>query len=194
MQSAGVDANTITYSALINVADKAGEWRQALSFFQIMQAENLEPSSITYNQLANALWSAGERRRAILLIDSAVQRGMFAQLHGSGNPSETEMDLHHMSAGAAQAVILRWLCWIDVELGKDSPQVMARLGLITGWGKHSKTQGECSVKDQVCELLEELGIPFTQSPTNPGKLFASRKDLSVWLDSLGKDRGRRLLD
>jgi pentatricopeptide repeat domain-containing protein 1 len=49
MRSRGISCNVHTYSALMNVAIKAGQLQQALAVYGQMLAEGCTPNVVTYN-------------------------------------------------------------------------------------------------------------------------------------------------
>jgi pentatricopeptide repeat domain-containing protein 1 len=50
----GCERSVITYSALINACEKAGQWELALQLFERMQQEGIAPNTVTYNSLITA--------------------------------------------------------------------------------------------------------------------------------------------
>lgn len=50
----GCERSVITYSALINACEKAGQWDLALQLFERMQQEGIAPNTVTYNSLITA--------------------------------------------------------------------------------------------------------------------------------------------
>ena len=47
MQTRGIKANVITYSASISACEKGGQWERALALLDEIEAHGLEPNVIT---------------------------------------------------------------------------------------------------------------------------------------------------
>lgn len=191
-----------------------------------------------FSQLIGALWHRGLRQRAADVLQEARRRGVY---HGAfvTRGKEWTVDLHGVSSGAAQVMLLAWFQEVKKLLRPDSEFItggvsggesMVGIGrlespgvcsqgspesrlqfayndggrtplstqeepvsgglvkprvarAITGWGKHSKGEGEAVVGKAVGSLLRELGAPF--EPLRLGSYVASGEDLSAWLAQPG---------
>ncbi len=59
----------ITYSALINACEKAGQWELALQLFERMQQEGIAPNTVTYNSLITACTQGSQWEKASEVFD-----------------------------------------------------------------------------------------------------------------------------
>lgn len=64
MVASGCERSVITFSALINAAEKGGQWQLALQLFERMHAERCRPNVITYNSLITACGQGSQWQRA----------------------------------------------------------------------------------------------------------------------------------
>jgi pentatricopeptide repeat domain-containing protein 1 len=180
MKAAGVKPDAITYSALISACEKGAQWQRAMEVFKEMKAAGVQPNRPTFNPLINVLWRCGQRRTAVDLYTVASQAGVYPL---QAERTLNKIDLHNMSAGAAQAATTLWLA----ELAAASLELLvlpATFSVVTGQGNHKA--GESEVKDTVTAfLLEELGSPFQAPRDNPGRLKANQLAACKWLGALG---------
>jgi pentatricopeptide repeat domain-containing protein 1 len=183
MKAVGVQPTVITYSALISAYGKGAQWERARATFEEMRAVGVQPDRPTYNPLLTVLWKCDQRRAAIELYTKASAAGVY--------PSQAEsklnkIDLHEMSAGAAQAATTLWLEAI-VATSLERPAALPQLfTVVTGQGHGSRVTGESVVKDAVTSfLLEELGSPFKAPENNAGRLEADQAAVCAWLAALG---------
>ena len=103
-----------------------------------------------------------------------------------------KIDLHDMSAGAAQVVLTLWLDVIAARWAEQPASVPARLTVVTGQGHHSA--GESEVKDAVLGFLAALGSPFEVPGHNPGRLEADGAAVDAWLRAQGSIAQRMCVD
>ncbi|CAE7695078.1 WDR19 [Symbiodinium sp. CCMP2592] len=66
-----LEANVITFTAVIGTCARAGQWQQAAGMFRILQAESLQPTLVTYNSGISACDRAVQWRSAIDYLSAA---------------------------------------------------------------------------------------------------------------------------
>lgn len=62
-----------TLSALITVHDRAGDWRGAQRWWDVMHSSGIQPDTVAYNALLSALEKAGQADAALELFKSMRQ-------------------------------------------------------------------------------------------------------------------------
>ena len=66
-----LQANVITFTAVIGTCARAGQWQQAAGIFGNLQAESLQPTLVTYNSGISACHRAVQWRSAIDYLSAA---------------------------------------------------------------------------------------------------------------------------
>ncbi|VFQ68669.1 unnamed protein product [Cuscuta campestris] len=152
-----------------------GVWVKAVSLFDEVKQMDSSTASAFYNALTDMLWHFGQRRGAQLVVLEGKRRNVW------GNTwSNSCLDLHLMSSGAARAMVHAWLLSIRsvVFEGRELPKW---LSILTGWGKHSKVMGDGTLKRAVEALLESIGAPFEIAKSNMGRFVSSGAVVASWL-------------
>ncbi|KAH9301619.1 hypothetical protein KI387_013202, partial [Taxus chinensis] len=118
-------------------------WGQAQVLFDEVTRMDSSTASAFYNALTDMLWHFGQRRGAQLVVLEGKRRQVWQNAW-----CDSCLDLHLMSAGAAQAMLHAWLLSIRSILfeGHELPRL---LSILTGWGKHSKIAGDSSLRRAV---------------------------------------------
>jgi pentatricopeptide repeat domain-containing protein 1 len=181
MRAARVQPNDYTFNTLISAFAKGAQWERAMELFKEMKAAGVQPDVITYNGLIAVLWQCGKRRTAVDLFMRASEAGLY--------PPQTqrtlnEIDLHDMSAGAAQVATTLWMQAIATASLERPRELPAKFTVITGRGNHSRVKGESEVKAAMAAFLKKLGSPFRVPRENPGCLVADRDAVVEWLGGL----------
>lgn len=129
--------------------------------------------------------------------------------------SNSRLDLHLMSSGAARAMVHAWLLNIHsiVYQGQQLPNllrfafldstsntffiikiiVLIRMwsymlfvhSILTGWGKHSKVVGDSALRRAVEALLTSMGAPFRVHECNIGRFISTGSVAAAWLKESG---------
>jgi len=134
----------------------------------------VKPDRPTYNPLLTVLWQCGQRRTARDLYSLASEAGVYPR---QAELAVKKINLHDMSAGAAQVALTLWLDAISAGA------VPGRLKVVTGQGNHKA--GESEVKDAVVAFLAALDSPFQVPTQNPGRLEADGAAVGAWLRGQG---------
>ncbi|OMO82103.1 hypothetical protein COLO4_23210 [Corchorus olitorius] len=154
-------------------------WIQAQSLFDEVKLMDSSTASAFYNALTDMLWHFGQKRGAELVVLEGKRRQVWENVW-----SNSCLDLHLMSSGAARAMVHAWLLNIRsiVFEGHELPKL---LSILTGWGKHSKVVGDCALKRAVEALLTGMGAPFRLAKCNLGRFVSTGPVVTAWLRESG---------
>ncbi|CAF1865585.1 pentatricopeptide repeat-containing protein GUN1, chloroplastic [Brassica napus] len=150
-------------------------WLQAQSLFDKVNEMDGSTAAAFYNALTDMLWHFGQKRGAQLVALEGRSRQVWENVW-----SESCLDLHLMSSGAARAMVHAWLLNIRsiVYEGHELPKL---LSILTGWGKHSKVVGDAALRPAVEALLRGIDAPFYLSKCNMGRFTSSGSVVATWL-------------
>ncbi|XP_057436211.1 pentatricopeptide repeat-containing protein GUN1, chloroplastic [Lotus japonicus] len=150
-------------------------WLQAQSLFDEIKRMDSSTASAFYNALTDMLWHFGQKRGAQLVVLEGKRREVW-----NGDWSESCLDLHMMSCGAASAMVHAWLLKIRsvVFEGCELPKI---LNILTGWGKHSKVVGDGTLRKAIEALLNGMGSPFKIAECNLGRFISPGYLVAAWL-------------
>ncbi|GAB4841790.1 Pentatricopeptide repeat-containing protein gun1, chloroplastic [Ancistrocladus abbreviatus] len=154
-------------------------WLQAQSLFDEVKQMDPSTASAFYNALTDVLWHFGQKYGAQLVVLEGKRRNVWENMW-----SESCLDLHLMSSGAARAMVHAWLLNIRsiVFEGHELPKL---LSILTGWGKHSKVVGDGTLKRAVETLLGDIGSPFRLAKCNLGRFVSTGSTVAGWLKESG---------
>ncbi|KAF9669244.1 hypothetical protein SADUNF_Sadunf14G0087700 [Salix dunnii] len=154
-------------------------WNQAQSLFDEVKLMDSPTVSAFYNALTDMLWNFGQRRGAQLVVLEGKRRQVWENVW-----SESCLDLHLMSSGAARAMVHAWLLNIRsiVFEGHELPKL---LSILTGWGKHSKVVGDSTLRRAIEALLMGMGAPFRLAKCNLGRFISNGSVVAAWLRESG---------
>jgi hypothetical protein len=129
------------------------------------------------------LWAEGQFALAKDLMRTALDEGVYPDPF-SDTPAAAAIDLHSMSAGAAQATLAIWAThlrerYYSGEVTAAPPPL--RFHVITGWGKHSRRHGVSEVKSAIVDALTAATSPFKAHRHNVGMLVAEEEEVRAWL-------------
>ncbi|CAA2967701.1 Hypothetical predicted protein [Olea europaea subsp. europaea] len=153
-------------------------WLQARSLFDAVKQMDTLIASAFYNALTDMLWHFGihnssfyfssQKRGAQLVVLEGKHRQVWKSTW-----SESCLDLHVMSSGAARAMVHAWLLIIQsiVFEGQELPKL---LSILTGWGKHSKVVGDGALKRAIEAQLTSMGALFQIAKCNIGRFISTR--------------------
>ncbi|KAJ0743428.1 putative Smr domain, tetratricopeptide-like helical domain superfamily, Smr domain superfamily [Helianthus annuus] len=150
-------------------------WVHALSLFDEVKRMDSATASAFYNALTDMLWHFGQKRGAQMVVLEGKRRQVWENTW-----SDSCLDLHLMSSGAARAMVHAWLlniCSIVYE-GHELPGL---LSILTGWGKHSKVVGDCALKRAIEALLGSMGSPFRVATSNIGRFISPGPMVTAWM-------------
>ncbi|GKU87042.1 hypothetical protein SLEP1_g1497 [Rubroshorea leprosula] len=167
----------VAYGLLMGYLGSA--WLQALSLFDELRRMDSETTSAFYNALTDVLWHFDQRYGAQLVALEAKYRQVWDNAW-----SDSCLDLHLMSTGAAQAMVHAWLLSIHAVVlqGYQLPQL---LSILTGWGKHSKVVGAGTLRRVIEALLRAIGAPFHLCKRNLGRFISQGPMVAAWLRESG---------
>ncbi|XP_024016819.1 pentatricopeptide repeat-containing protein At2g31400, chloroplastic [Eutrema salsugineum] len=150
-------------------------WLQAQSLFDKVNEMDGSTASAFYNALTDMLWHFGQKRGAQMVALEGRSRQVWENVW-----SESCLDLHLMSSGAARAMVHAWLLNIRsiVYEGHELPKL---LSILTGWGKHSKVVGDGALRPAIEALLRGMNAPFHLSKCNMGRFTSSGSVVATWL-------------
>ncbi|XP_068660564.1 pentatricopeptide repeat-containing protein GUN1, chloroplastic-like isoform X1 [Aristolochia californica] len=154
-------------------------WMQAQTLFDEVKRLDASTASAFYNALTDMLWHFGQQRGAQLVVLEGKRRHVWENLW-----SESCLDLHLMSSGAAQAMVHSWLLNIRsvVFNGRELPKYVS---ILTGWGKHSKVAGDGTLRRAIEALLAGIGAPFHVEKFNIGRFRSEGPVVAAWLKDSG---------
>ncbi|KAL7112491.1 hypothetical protein ACP275_04G006200 [Erythranthe tilingii] len=154
-------------------------WSKALLLFDEVKRMDSSTASAFYNALTDMLWHFGQKRGAQLVVLEGKRREVWENTW-----SESCLDLHLMSSGAARAMVHAWLLNIRsiVYEGHELPNL---LSILTGWGKHSKIVGDGALKRTIEALLISIGAPFKIAKCNIGRFISTGSVVAAWLRESG---------
>ncbi|CAA7388393.1 unnamed protein product [Spirodela intermedia] len=211
MHCLGIKPNVVTFSAILNACSRCDSfedastllvqlqsfdnhvygvahgllmgsrdvWVQARSLFDELKRMDSSTAAGFYNALTDMLWHFGQRRGTQLVVFEGRQRKVWENTW-----SDSCLDLHLMSSGAAQAMVHAWLLNIRSIVSEDR-ELPDLLSILTGWGKHSKVAGTSSVRRAVEILLASMGSPFHAEKFNMGRFVSQGAKVSAWLKESG---------
>lgn len=212
MHELGIKPNVVTFSAILNACSRCQSfeeasmlleelyffdsrvygvahgllmgfrervWGHAQELFDEVTWMDSATASAFYNALTDMLWHFGQKQGAQLVVLEGKRRHVWENAW-----RESCLDLHLMSAGAAQAMLLAWLLSIRSILfeGRQLPRL---LSILTGWGKHSKIAGNSTLKRVVEALLVGIGAPFHVAKYNEGRFTSTGPLVGDWLRESG---------
>ncbi|MQL78539.1 hypothetical protein Taro_010972 [Colocasia esculenta] len=211
MHFLGIKPNVVTFSAILNACSRCNSfedasalldqlrsfdnhvygvahgllmgsrdaWVQARLLFDQLKRMDSSTAAGFYNALTDMLWHFGQRRGTQLVVFEGRRRNVWENTW-----SDSCLDLHLMSSGAAQAMVHAWLLDIrsTVFEGRELPDL---LSILTGWGKHSKVAGASTVRRAVGLLLASIGSPFHAERFNMGRFVSQGAKVSAWLRESG---------
>ncbi|KAG8663610.1 pentatricopeptide repeat-containing protein At2g31400, chloroplastic [Manihot esculenta] len=154
-------------------------WVQAQSIFDELKLMDSSTASAFYNALTDMLWHFGQKRGAQLVVLEGKRRQVWENVW-----TDSCLDLHLMSSGAARAMIHAWLLNIR-SIVFDGHELPKLLSILTGWGKHSKVVGDSALKRAVEALLTGMGAPFRLAKCNIGRFISSGPVVAAWLRESG---------
>ncbi|XP_073151450.1 pentatricopeptide repeat-containing protein GUN1, chloroplastic [Henckelia pumila] len=154
-------------------------WRQAMLLFDEVKRMDSSTASAFYNALTDMLWHFNQKRGAQFVVLEGKRRDVWENTW-----SESCLDLHLMSCGAARAMVHAWLLNIR-SIVSDGHELPNLLSILTGWGKHSKVVGDGTLKRTVEALLISIGAPFRVAKCNIGRFISSGAVVAAWLRDSG---------
>ncbi|XP_028771035.1 pentatricopeptide repeat-containing protein At2g31400, chloroplastic isoform X1 [Neltuma alba] len=154
-------------------------WVQAQLLFDEVKHMDSSTASAFYNALTDMLWHFGQKRGAQLVVLEGKRRNVWESVW-----SDSCLDLHLMSCGAACAMVHAWLLNIRsvVYEGRELPKL---LSILTGWGKHSKVVGDGTLRRAIEALLNGMGAPFQVAECNLGRFISAGSVVAAWLKEPG---------
>lgn len=154
-------------------------WVQAQSLFDEVKLMDSSTASAFYNALTDMLWHFGQKKGAQLVVLEGKRRNVWESVW-----SDSCLDLHLMSSGAARAMVHAWLLNIRsvVFEGRELPKL---LSILTGWGKHSKVVGDGTLRRAIEALLAGMGAPFRVAKCNIGRFISTGSVVAAWLKESG---------
>ncbi|KAF2309702.1 hypothetical protein GH714_004669 [Hevea brasiliensis] len=154
-------------------------WVQAQSLFDEVKLMDFSTASAFYNALTDMLWHYGQKRGALLVVLEGKRRQVWENVW-----SDSCLDLHLMSSGAARAMVHAWLLNIR-SIVFDGHKLPKLLSILTGWGKHSKVVGHSALRRAVEALLTSMGAPFQLARCNLGRFISRGSVVAAWLRESG---------
>ncbi|KAK9950515.1 hypothetical protein M0R45_006001 [Rubus argutus] len=109
-------------------------WVNAQSLFDEVKQMDCSTASAFYNALTDMLWHFGQKQGAQLVVLEGKRRTNVWENVWSNSC----LDLHLMSSGAARAMVHAWLLNIR-SIVSEGQQLPNLLSILTGWGKHSNS-------------------------------------------------------
>ncbi|KAM7277035.1 hypothetical protein ACFE04_018901 [Oxalis oulophora] len=167
----------VAHGLLMGWAENA--WLQAQSLLDQVNQVDSSSASAFYNALTDMLWHFGQKQGAQLVALEGRHRKVWDNVW-----TESCLDLHLMSCGAAQAMVHAWLLSIRTSVfkGQELPDL---LSILTGWGKHSKVVGDSALRKSVGALLTGMGAPFRIAKCNLGRFISTGSVVDAWLRESG---------
>lgn len=167
----------VTHGLLMGHKDKI--WAEAQTLFDGVKQMDSSTASAFYNALTDMLWHYGQKQGAQMVVLEGKHRRVWENLW-----TDSCLDLHLMSSGAAQALVHAWLLNIRsiVSEGQELPNL---LSILTGWGKHSKVVGDGALRRAIKTLLDTMGAPFWIEKYNLGRFISTGTGVAAWLRQSG---------
>ena len=161
MQPRNLTPNSIAYAAALNACAIGRQPERALSLFESLQQDGLSPGLGHWSQLLDAIGPNHAQSRSLLLR-------MIGQLLLAGAESieagVLKLDLHGLTAGAAEMVVRWWLLHeLPQRLKAGEMKKPTRVMLVTGHGESRVLKEAGVVKLRVLEVVNELGTVVEQS-------------------------------
>ena len=166
MRFCNLTPNLVTYDAALNACAIGRQPERALSLFESLQQERLTPELSHWSHLLDAIGPNHEQSRSLLL--QMLEQPFFADADSieAGVPT---LDLHGLSAGAAEMVVRWWLLdKLPKRLDPGDMSVPTQVVLVTGHGESRVLKEAGDVKKRVLEVVNELGTVVEQ--TNRGRV------------------------
>ncbi|KAG2693298.1 hypothetical protein I3760_08G089700 [Carya illinoinensis] len=161
------------------MGDRENVWIQAQFLFDEMKMMDSSTASAFYNALTDMLWHFGQKKGAQLVVLEGKRRNVWESTF-----TDSCLDLHLMSSGAARAMVHAWLLNIRAVVfeGRELPKL---LSILTGWGKHSKVVGDGTLRRAIEALLTGMGAPFRVAEYNIGRFISTGSVVAAWLKDSG---------
>ncbi|CAB4271903.1 unnamed protein product [Prunus armeniaca] len=154
-------------------------WVKAESLFDEVKQMDSSTASAFYNALTDMLWHYGQKQGAQLVVLEGKRRNVWESVW-----SNSCLDLHLMSSGAARAMVHAWLLNIR-SIVFEGQQLPNLLSILTGWGKHSKVVGHSTLRRAIEALLTSMGAPFRVAKCNLGRFISTGSMAAAWLRESG---------
>ncbi|PQQ21919.1 pentatricopeptide repeat-containing protein [Prunus yedoensis var. nudiflora] len=154
-------------------------WVKAESLFDEVKQMDSSTASAFYNALTDMLWHYGQKQGAQLVVLEGKRRNVWESVW-----SNSCLDLHLMSSGAARAMVHAWLLNIR-SIVFEGQQLPNLLSILTGWGKHSKVVGDSTLRRAIEALLTSMGAPFRVAKCNLGRFISTGSMAAAWLRESG---------
>ena len=161
MRLCNLTPNLVTYDAALNACAIGRQPERALSLFESLQSDRLTPELSHWCHLLDAIGPNHAQSRLLLL--RMVGQPFFAGAESieAGMP---KLDLHGLTAGAAEMVVRWWLLdKLPQRLEARKMSEPAHVMLVTGHGESRVLKEAGVVKQRVLELASELGTVVEQS-------------------------------
>ena len=161
MRNFNLTPDLVTYDAALNACAIGRQPERALSLFESLQQERLTPELSHWCHLLDALGPNHAQSWSLLL--RMVEQPFFAGAESieAGVPT---LDLHGLSAGAAEMVVRFWLSeGLPQRLSPGKMSKPTHVVLVTGHGESRVLRNGSVVKQRVLEVANELGTVMEQS-------------------------------
>ncbi|KAG0563188.1 hypothetical protein M758_8G009500 [Ceratodon purpureus] len=202
----GMKLDTAGFNMMISAYCYAGMLERMVEIYLQMEEAGIRPSLVSWNALTKAcptLVAVGVEGTGALASPQTLcnrlqnERASSEELNivqfllAQGLPSESvtfssdiwQLDLHKMSVGTASIVLPLWLSSLrDRFQRNDGCPVEVRL--VTGWGKHSKSDFKAPVRKMIMTELLALKSPFKADSENRGAFITRGPSLKQWLSTL----------
>lgn len=203
LRKKGMKLDTAGFNTMISACCYAGRLDRMMEIFLEMDEAGLRPSLVSWNALTKACRTLAAvdsgalaspqslRSRLQVKMASPEELDIVQHLLSRGLPSECvtfssdiwQLDLHNMSVGTASIILTLWLSSLRDRIQRNDG-VPAEVIIITGWGKHSKSDVKAPVRKLIMVELEVLKSPFKADSDNRGAFIARGSSLEKWFSSL----------
>lgn len=169
MKYHGCRPDVVTYTALINAYNKAGQWHKAVQAFEQMQQQNCKPDSYVYQTVIDSLWQTGvawAQARASQLYAAAARNWQYrftVQQASSNNGRELEYVVPALTPGVAVLALRKWLADMLSQLETDGALLgmsRDRIVLSLGRSRHVKEPSSSSACQALLSVLNGFRSPF----------------------------------
>nr|OQO21587.1 hypothetical protein B0A51_12073 [Rachicladosporium sp. CCFEE 5018] len=114
-KSFGLEPDTTSFNALLNVAMRHGQFAEGLAILERMQARNISPDSTTYTVILTAIFQSGFFNNLSRADQTAKLSGLITQIESSFNNARLDIKAyalaidsmlkHHSNADAARMLL-----------------------------------------------------------------------------------------
>jgi hypothetical protein len=156
-----------------------------------LQLHRCDVDALTLHYALHCLWLAEQGQVAAGLLRSvqpvgeceepvtvaAQKAAVVPQLLWQRNDAAWLLDVHGLGPAAAAVVVVAWVLELRALLREG--RLPRRVGVVTGWGNHSRSKGRSPVRLTVANVLNSLNASPLLCDPLPGKVRDRKRQVGL---------------